>query len=247
MEYLVGGLCVLVAITIIGHGLWVLVTLPFRDSNFTPRGLAIDLLRPGESRRCPRCSLPLLSHVCNVCHGPAPAGSRPPDARQALGTLHTQLEQLHRLGAIDVQAAEQLAAIIAAERTRLDAAVTARATAEPVVLADAVEEPRVSAPTTGAGPIVATSPPTAELEKHRGSPNRPVGTPSQRVAAYAASAQSAAASSAPAPPARSWTDWLAGFMEERNIRWGELVGGLLIVCGSIALVISFWSEIESRP
>ena len=36
-------------------------------------------------------------------------------------------------------------------------------------------------------------------------------------------------------------------MEEKNIRWGELVGGLLIVGCSIALVISFWSAIAERP
>ncbi len=36
-------------------------------------------------------------------------------------------------------------------------------------------------------------------------------------------------------------------MEEKNIRWGELVGGLLIVCCSIALVISFWNAIAERP
>ena len=36
-------------------------------------------------------------------------------------------------------------------------------------------------------------------------------------------------------------------MEEKNIRWGELVGGLLIVGCSIALVISFWSQIASQP
>src|SRR5262249_21770277 len=35
--------------------------------------------------------------------------------------------------------------------------------------------------------------------------------------------------SAPAPPTRSWGQMLAGFMEERNILWGELIGGLLIV------------------
>lgn len=39
----------------------------------------------------------------------------------------------------------------------------------------------------------------------------------------------------------------AAFMEEKNIRWGELVGGLLIVGCSIALVISFWSQIAARP
>jgi len=54
----------------------------------------------------------------------------------------------------------------------------------------------------------------------------------------------------PAPkltPARSWTQWFSAFMEESNIRWGELVGGLLIVCCSVALVISFWENIASRP
>ena len=40
---------------------------------------------------------------------------------------------------------------------------------------------------------------------------------------------------------------LAGFMEERNIRWGELIGGLLIVGPAIALVISFWDKLASNP
>ena len=49
------------------------------------------------------------------------------------------------------------------------------------------------------------------------------------------------------PPRRTWTEWFAAFLEESNIRWGELVGGLLIVSCSTALVISFWSEISARP
>jgi len=40
---------------------------------------------------------------------------------------------------------------------------------------------------------------------------------------------------------------LAGFMEERNIFWGELVGGLLIVGCSIALVLSLWRSLEQLP
>ncbi|HEY8461923.1 MAG TPA: hypothetical protein VIM99_16150, partial [Blastocatellia bacterium] len=36
-------------------------------------------------------------------------------------------------------------------------------------------------------------------------------------------------------------------MEESSIRWGELVGGLLIIGCSIALVVSLWSEIASKP
>ena len=36
-------------------------------------------------------------------------------------------------------------------------------------------------------------------------------------------------------------------MEKRNIRWGEVVGGLLIVGCSIALVISLWDRLERIP
>jgi hypothetical protein len=46
---------------------------------------------------------------------------------------------------------------------------------------------------------------------------------------------------------RSFTEILAAFMEQSSIRWGELVGGLLVVGSSIALVISLWSEIASSP
>ncbi|MBC8354714.1 MAG: hypothetical protein H8E66_22265 [Planctomycetes bacterium] len=44
---------------------------------------------------------------------------------------------------------------------------------------------------------------------------------------------------------RAFADVLYAFMQDKNIRWGELVSGLLIVGCSIALVISLRSEIES--
>ena len=52
---------------------------------------------------------------------------------------------------------------------------------------------------------------------------------------------------APSPPRRSLTNVLAAFMEDRNILWGELTGGLLIVGCSIALVITLWHSLESLP
>ena len=51
----------------------------------------------------------------------------------------------------------------------------------------------------------------------------------------------------PVPPSRSWTEVLAAFMEQRNIRWGELIGGLLFVCSSVALVVSLWETLERIP
>ena len=53
----------------------------------------------------------------------------------------------------------------------------------------------------------------------------------------------------PRPPRRSMREILASFMEHRNIFWGELLGGLLIVGCSIALVISLWmtGKLEKIP
>ncbi|MDB5332173.1 MAG: hypothetical protein JWP03_3324, partial [Phycisphaerales bacterium] len=51
----------------------------------------------------------------------------------------------------------------------------------------------------------------------------------------------------PPKPRRPLSQVFAAFMEENNIRWGELVGGLLIVGCSVALVISFWGQIQALP
>ena len=51
----------------------------------------------------------------------------------------------------------------------------------------------------------------------------------------------------PRAPRRPFSQVLASFMEQKNIRWGELVGALLIIGGSIALVMTFWNEIAQRP
>jgi hypothetical protein len=51
----------------------------------------------------------------------------------------------------------------------------------------------------------------------------------------------------PRRPRRSLAEVLAAFMEEKNILWGELIGGLLIVGCSIALVISLWKTLEEIP
>jgi hypothetical protein len=51
----------------------------------------------------------------------------------------------------------------------------------------------------------------------------------------------------PRSPRRPFSEVLNAFMEESNIRWGEIVGGLLIVGCSTALVVSLWSEISQIP
>lgn len=54
-----------------------------------------------------------------------------------------------------------------------------------------------------------------------------------------------AASAAPAfSPRRTIANMLQGFMEEKNIRWGELASGLLIVGSAIGLVISLNQQLN---
>ncbi len=48
----------------------------------------------------------------------------------------------------------------------------------------------------------------------------------------------------PAEPRRPFSDVMAAFMEDKNIRWGELISGVLIVGCSIALVLSLRQEIR---
>ncbi|HKU74199.1 MAG TPA: hypothetical protein VJR02_09780 [Pyrinomonadaceae bacterium] len=51
----------------------------------------------------------------------------------------------------------------------------------------------------------------------------------------------------PRPPRRSFSEVLNAFMEESNIRWGEIIGGLLIIGCSTALVVSLWAQISEIP
>lgn len=70
-----------------------------------------------------------------------------------------------------------------------------------------------------------------------------------RAQAYEARRQAAAAQQPeikPPKPQVPWSVWFSAFMEEKNIRWGELVGGLLIVSCTIALVVTFWANIAEN-
>jgi hypothetical protein len=54
----------------------------------------------------------------------------------------------------------------------------------------------------------------------------------------------------PPPPPRTrrpFSEVLNSFMEESNIRWGEIIGGLLIIGCSTALVVSLWAQISQIP
>src|SRR5262249_52378703 len=77
---------------------------------------------------------------------------------------------------------------------------------------------------------------TAEIERERPSqkiPSPPIPPP--------------APPPPPRPPRRPFSEVLNSFMEESNIRWGEIIGGLLIIGCSTALVVSLWAQISQIP
>lgn len=206
MEFLLVMVLVLLAVTLVGHGIWVFCA-------WIVRALASSY-------------------------------DRTPRPQEALDAISAQIERLGRLGILDEAACRHVAQALADQRERL---VKAAAATEPeeIVMAELVPEPVVQTPPSAR---VAVEPPAqlpARDEREFASDR----SAEERAAAYAARQPQAPGpdTAQPVAPARSWLDWLGAFMEERNIRWGELVGGLLIVGCSIALVISFWSAIEERP
>ncbi len=231
---ILGGLaCLLTFVAVVGHALWVLAARLFAGDAPAPQS-AGQSPPAAPAQVCPRCGLPLGGARCTVCDWPRAAAAGEPGKLSALEALAQQAATFDRLGLLDSKVHQNLSQLIDDERQRL-AAMSAAAAEAPIV-AELVTAEIVESP---------PAPPVAQVERET-VPSVPV---SQRAHEYAARQEARLPEPAqqPAESARSWTDWLAAFMEERNMRWGELIGGLLIVCCSVALVISFWSEIAERP
>jgi hypothetical protein len=233
---------VLTFVTVIGHGIWVLLAHVFRGQHQSSRPPTLrTAIQDANWRACPRCGSPREpgQQVCLICNWPR--ASKPAvDGMAALGALRRQLEAFAQQGALDADARAHLSSAIgeqeqrlllaAQEAERLRAAVVDRPGAPDALPIES--QPDISPPLEAAAPL----------------------TTSERAQKYAAS-RSAAISEvlaepvAAEPPKRreALSRIFAAFMEEKNIRWGELVGGLLIVGCSIALVISFWAQIASQP
>ena len=240
---ILGGLaCLLTFVAVVGHALWVVAARLFSGDTPAPPTSPQTAL-PGAAQPsnapaqvCPRCGLPLSGQSCDVCDWPREGASSEPRSLPALEALARQAATFNRLGLLDSQIHQNLSRMIADERQRLAALSAVPAAAEEPIEAELVAAEPVEPPLV---------PPVAPGQREFAS-LVPV---SERARQYEARQETLSAEQAAQQPEpkRGWTDWLAAFMEERNMRWGELIGGLLIVCCSVALVVSFWSEITERP
>jgi hypothetical protein len=245
---------VLAVVAVVGHGLWVLAAWFVSSLTESTRPAA------NRTRECPRCFTPLKLGgpvECTVCHWPAPVRGRL--TLSGLDAIARRVEQLEQNGLLDAQARRRLLETVAIERERVE--LLAATVPQPARSLPAEDEraPNVaggpSSPLTAADAVESTRRTVADAAALQ--PSGPLHRPAEvgaRVEQYAARRAAAVAIEhaqsppvTPPPKREAISKLLAAFMEEKNIRWGELVGGLLIICCSIALVISFWAKIAARP
>jgi hypothetical protein len=252
--------------TAIGHAIWVAGRTILRALLGMEKPAAATA--PATSR-CQRCETPLEPGraQCLICEWPLPLEQQRA-SRSALRSLREKINHWSRAGVLDSQSHRQLVEVINAEVARLTPAPVVVEPIAPKAPAELPPIPLAPDPTPAPSPLASPQAPDEtiqerlrRIEERRREPEVEVAVVAEVVdsgdsfytpAVPPTPVKQAARVrvepiAAPVPPRRSFSELFLSFMEERNIRWGELIGGLLIVCCSIALVISFWSAIAERP
>ncbi len=246
-----------VVVTVVGHGIWVALAWIFGQSSGQSRSRRDTWNSPPSW--CPNCNFALQHNAafCGRCGWRKREGIVL-ELLKDLAATQRQVERFHRAGKLDEDSYAKLIAEIEEERLRLssrDSRQPARAAApvekpidsahpQPVWVSPSVGEPALTPPSVVIASFVATDEhvviePTPSFLP----PPQPEGAP----APDASSGSAPRTYVPPRQPRRSFAEMLNSFMEESNIRWGEIVGGLLIIGCSTALVVSLWSQISQIP
>ncbi|MHC4398682.1 MAG: hypothetical protein ACYTG0_03285, partial [Planctomycetota bacterium] len=262
-EALLACLVVLAAVTLIGHLIWLGVAW-FVRAVFNPEGTRAD----AAQTRCPFCEHRTRRMVarCDWCGRDllSPVALELADVAACRRTV----ERLKRTGHLTAEEADDLLGRLQQYRRRLlrppqpKPAVAAPpgaslATAVPErrpEREDTPKKPVATRPTMG--PLPPPALPATPAEAAAQPTPTPKPAPVSMVETPAAPAfrlpppREAEPPAEPKPPRKSFKQAVSAFLEERNIRWAELVllaAGLLIVGPSIALVISLWETLEQIP
>ena len=240
-------LVLLTVMTVIGHGIWVLLATIFGGGR-----------SKAASQPCGFCGRPTpVDHAkCDWC-GRDQHSALVAELADLL-VVERQLRRFREKGAMKPEVADNLLKRLRAYRQQL--LEPARQATAPI-LAEAVREPAKPQPPAVVMPQApaAATPQTPVAVAVQASP--PVVVPAQRQTPVRETAginpaarlpvvpraSAPAAARLPAAPRKSWNELLAAFMEESNIRWGELIGGLLLVCSSVMMVVSLWRQLQQIP
>lgn len=268
--FLCGALIVVAVITVLGHCIWVIIAAiirwlsgaggePSKPSRQCP---ACHLRIAAEAIRCKHCGRELKPLPIPRAADDLPATFRQLSRLHDRGWLETpEYERLIRL----LRQAEAEAKPAPAG-TRMQLATVPKPAAAP----PRVEKPPVPTPAAVASPFAAATAASEEivdaivLAEPAASPDRglPVQSPAERSVGARPAAGTALESRAAmkpthaldrdytqqpvavSPARRQFAEMLQAFMAEKNIRWGELVAGLLIVGSAVGLVISLRETLD---
>ncbi len=260
MDFWIPFLFVLGLITVIGHGIWVLLAAIFRAISGGPKPQSIidsdkSAARAPRDAHCAECGAVMLAadSFCPVC-GRSRASVGP------MADLATTARQLHKFlsqGQLDAETHNRVMQVIEEARAQLltpdrPNAVEAlpETPSQPVapapIAADRLRDDSEADSTRTAPAVIEQNVFALESAAERADEREDAGPVEVAVAASAASSAGDAVLYQPRHR-RSFSEMLETFMEESSIRWGELIGGLLIIGCSIALVVNLWAEIAARP
>jgi len=232
MDEILGVLCgltiLLAVITVMGHFSWIALAAIFRWLS------GADVASQAHAVACPVCGTRLWGGAvrCHFC-GHQLASEATPSARDDLAATLRHLRRLREHGRIETADYERLVTLVQ-ETTGTVTVTRSVSEREP----DSAREDVVDAIL-----LIEPAPPT---------PARPI------IPANTRDIHAASAPPAPAPPPppihpldrdyeqrpavsatrRQLASVLQAFMAEKNIRWGEVIAGLLIVGSAVGLVIS---------
>ncbi len=248
-------------IAVLGHGIWIASAWLIRTLFDLPSG------RGREDRRlCPFCQRwTLRAHDrCDWCA----RDLRTPLAGELsdLDALKRQLKRFeeakvvkaaevedllgrakqYRRGLLEPTAARPGVAEAAPPRPQPAPQPVPRRPSEEIITAELVDEPVEAKPPAG------VTWPGMPTDRRAAPPHvSPVAKPSTAEPPLPQLPPEPKPPAPKRPPKKSWMEILTSFLEERNIRWAELigvlVGGLLMVGASVALVISLWEKLAAVP
>jgi hypothetical protein len=255
MEVVLSLLCglaiVVLVITVVGHLLWLFFAAIVRAMTGEESARHATPARP-----CPTCGRigTVVEGRCRAC-GAVPAISSPTTLTQELEATARHLERMLRRGIIRPEEYERMRDAIRIDLARLAQASSAvpspgtPAGSESVVHAALVESPPAPpALPHRLRPAESASPaPVAESPFAAQDPLAPVRVPGVVHPLDKPEAIKPPPPPQPPLPARTFADMLQSFMEESNIRWGEVIAGTLIVVCAIGLVISLRSTLRAIP
>ncbi len=238
----VGWLCSLIigliAFAAVGHFMWWLMAtilhVIFDPVNHSTQRPTYRPLRGTQD--CPACAAACEPNVdeCPCCG--LVLASKTAKALKRVRTAETEVNALATAGELDPDTAKAVAA-----QLRRRARVLQGLSPDPLKPVLVPEPPLVRAPEPIPAPVAEPVPASVDAVPEA----FPV-LDSSAISSPPAEPPTRPEPVTPPEPPRHGSV-LTAFMEERNILWGELVGGLLIVGCSIALLVTLWHRLEAFP